>query len=80
MRASRRLSARTGCVAAFSAIVFLAHSRLSQDLIGDVDVILVSNSYWLGEDVPCLTFGLRGVIHASVKAGPPCPVPAKCSH
>lgn len=38
-----------------------------QDLIGDIDVILVSNSYWLGETVPCLTFGLRGVIHASVE-------------
>ncbi|BGP11341.1 hypothetical protein JCM10049v2_007246 [Rhodotorula toruloides] len=44
--------------------------RKNRDLIGDVDVILVSNSYWLGEDVPCLTFGLRGVIHASVKASP----------
>ncbi|BGP27612.1 hypothetical protein JCM10295v2_006586 [Rhodotorula toruloides] len=42
--------------------------RKNRDLIGDVDVILVSNSYWLGEDVPCLTFGLRGVIHASVES------------
>jgi di- and tripeptidase len=25
-----------------------------------------SNSYWLGEDVPCITYGLRGVIHATV--------------
>ncbi|BGP43435.1 hypothetical protein JCM10449v2_007470 [Rhodotorula kratochvilovae] len=41
--------------------------RKHRDLIGDIDVILVSNSYWLGENVPCLTFGLRGVIHASVK-------------
>ncbi|GAA5958782.1 hypothetical protein JCM21900_004760 [Sporobolomyces salmonicolor] len=40
--------------------------RKNRDLIGDIDVILVSNSYWLGEDVPCLTFGLRGVIHASI--------------
>ncbi|BGP20053.1 hypothetical protein JCM10213_003563 [Rhodosporidiobolus nylandii] len=39
----------------------------NRNLIGDIDVILVSNSYWLGEDVPCLTFGLRGVIHATVK-------------
>lgn len=30
-------------------------------------MILVSNSYWIGEDVPCLTFGLRGVVHATVK-------------
>ncbi|CEQ42056.1 SPOSA6832_03827, partial [Sporobolomyces salmonicolor] len=43
-----------------------AYVRVAQDLIGDIDVILVSNSYWLGEDVPCLTFGLRGVIHASI--------------
>ena len=38
-----------------------------QELIGDIDVILVSNSYWIGEDTPCLTFGLRGVIHATLK-------------
>ncbi|BGP03427.1 hypothetical protein JCM10021v2_007160 [Rhodotorula toruloides] len=44
--------------------------RKNRGLIGNVDVILVSNSYWLGEDVPCLTFGLRGVIHASVKVSP----------
>ncbi|GAA5904558.1 hypothetical protein JCM6882_004907 [Rhodosporidiobolus microsporus] len=41
--------------------------KKNRDTIGDIDVILVSNSYWLGEDVPCLTFGLRGVIHATVK-------------
>lgn len=32
-------------------------------------MILVSNSYWIGEDTPCLTFGLRGVIHATLKVG-----------
>ncbi|KAI9031822.1 WD40-repeat-containing domain protein [Phycomyces nitens] len=37
-----------------------------KELFTDVDMILLSNSYWLGEDVPCLTYGLRGVIHASV--------------
>lgn len=36
------------------------------DIIGEIDVILVSNSYWIGEDIPCLTYGLRGVIHASI--------------
>ncbi|KAI9032812.1 WD40-repeat-containing domain protein [Phycomyces nitens] len=35
-------------------------------LFEDVDVVLLSNSYWLGEDVPCLTYGLRGVVHASI--------------
>ncbi|KAI7864320.1 hypothetical protein BDF14DRAFT_1835199 [Spinellus fusiger] len=37
-----------------------------KDLFKDVDMILLSNSYWLGEDVPCLTYGLRGVVHASI--------------
>ncbi|RUP46278.1 hypothetical protein BC936DRAFT_147132 [Jimgerdemannia flammicorona] len=36
-------------------------------MFGNIDVILLSNSYWLGEDVPCLTYGLRGVIHASIE-------------
>lgn len=30
-------------------------------------ILSFSNSYWLGEDVPCLTYGLRGVIHASIE-------------
>ncbi|KAJ9667299.1 hypothetical protein H2201_002500 [Coniosporium apollinis] len=34
--------------------------------IGDVDWILLANSYWLDDHVPCLTYGLRGVIHATV--------------
>ncbi|KAF2123902.1 beta-Ala-His dipeptidase [Dothidotthia symphoricarpi CBS 119687] len=38
-----------------------------KDLIGDVDWILLANSYWLDDHVPCLTYGLRGVIHASVQ-------------
>lgn len=37
-----------------------------KDLIGDVDWILLANSYWLDDHVPCLTYGLRGVIHATV--------------
>ncbi|KAI9651590.1 MAG: hypothetical protein M1829_002598 [Trizodia sp. TS-e1964] len=35
--------------------------------IGDVDWILLANSYWLDDDVPCLTYGLRGVIHATIQ-------------
>ena len=27
----------------------------------------MSNSYWLDDKVPCLTYGLRGVIHASIE-------------
>ncbi|GAA5842241.1 hypothetical protein JCM3766R1_005079 [Sporobolomyces carnicolor] len=41
--------------------------RKNRDLIGEIDVIFVSNSYWIGETIPCLTFGLRGVIHATIK-------------
>lgn len=36
-------------------------------LIGDIDYIIIANSYWLDDEVPCLTYGLRGVLHATVK-------------
>jgi len=39
----------------------------NKHLIGDVDWILLANSYWLDDHVPCLTYGLRGVIHATVQ-------------
>lgn len=45
----------------FRQIVQSAH-----DAIGPVDFILLSNSYWLDDHIPCLTFGMRGVIHSSV--------------
>jgi len=38
-----------------------------KDLIGNVDWILLANSYWLDDRIPCLTYGLRGVIHATVQ-------------
>ncbi|KAG1226404.1 hypothetical protein G6F35_002934 [Rhizopus arrhizus] len=37
-----------------------------KELFKEIDMILLSNSYWLGEDVPCITYGLRGVVHATV--------------
>jgi hypothetical protein len=40
---------------------------LLQALIGDVDCILVSNSYWIEETRPCITYGLRGVVHVSIE-------------
>jgi di- and tripeptidase len=40
--------------------------RAHKDLIGHVDYVLLANSYWLDDDVPCLTYGLRGVLHATV--------------
>jgi di- and tripeptidase len=41
--------------------------RRNKDLIGDIDYIILANSYWLDDEVPCLTYGLRGVLHATVK-------------
>lgn len=41
--------------------------RRHKHLIGDIDYIILANSYWLDDDVPCLTYGLRGVLHASVQ-------------
>jgi di- and tripeptidase len=41
--------------------------RANKKLIGDVDWILLANSYWLDDHNPCLTYGLRGVIHATVE-------------
>ncbi|KAH7127147.1 beta-Ala-His dipeptidase, partial [Dendryphion nanum] len=41
--------------------------RAKKELIGDIDWILLANSYWLDDHVPCLTYGLRGVIHATVQ-------------
>lgn len=38
-----------------------------KSIIGDVDWILLANSYWLDDRIPCLTYGLRGVIHATVQ-------------
>lgn len=40
--------------------------RRNKELIGDVDYILLANSYWLDDEVPCLTYGLRGVLHATI--------------
>ncbi|KAL8664858.1 MAG: hypothetical protein Q9202_002720 [Teloschistes flavicans] len=39
----------------------------NKELIGDIDWILLANSYWLDDDMPCLTYGLRGVVHATVQ-------------
>lgn len=47
--------------------------RRHRDLIGQVDYILLANSYWLDDDVPCLTYGLRGVLHATVRIDAPRP-------
>lgn len=46
--------------------------RKHKHSIGDVTWILLANSYWLSNDFPCLTYGLRGVVHAriTIEGGP----------
>ncbi|KAA8909966.1 hypothetical protein FN846DRAFT_775710 [Sphaerosporella brunnea] len=38
----------------------------NKSLIGPVDWVLLANSYWLDDETPCLTYGLRGVLHATI--------------
>ncbi|KAI1147680.1 hypothetical protein F4825DRAFT_133545 [Nemania diffusa] len=40
--------------------------RKYKERIGPIDYILLANSYWLDDETPCLTYGLRGVMHATV--------------
>jgi di- and tripeptidase len=40
--------------------------REHKDQIGSVDWVLLANSYWLDDYNPCLTYGLRGVVHANL--------------
>lgn len=40
--------------------------RKHKSLIGSVDWVLLANSYWLDDYTPCLTYGLRGVVHANL--------------
>ncbi|KAM0809711.1 putative Peptidase M20 dimerization domain-containing protein [Seiridium cardinale] len=40
--------------------------RQNKERIGNVDYILLANSYWLNDETPCLTYGLRGVLHATI--------------
>ncbi|KAI1820701.1 hypothetical protein F4861DRAFT_49587 [Xylaria intraflava] len=40
--------------------------RKYKERIGPIDYVLLANSYWLDDETPCLTYGLRGVMHATV--------------
>ena len=40
--------------------------KKNKDIFGHIDWILIANSYWLNDDFPCLTYGLRGVLHVNV--------------
>ena len=49
------------------SIDFQAKILENSALIGPVDWILLSNSYWLDDERPCLNYGLRGVVNCSVE-------------
>ena len=53
--------------------LIFGHSTLMscQEAIGHIDAIILCNSYWIGENTPCITYGLRGVIHCSLEVGRP---------
>ncbi|KAH9917958.1 Zn-dependent exopeptidase [Fomitopsis serialis] len=46
---------------------FVEAVKRNKNAIGPVDAILVSNSTWIAEDTPCITYGLRGVVHCNVQ-------------
>ncbi|MCJ1309702.1 hypothetical protein MMC25_003362 [Agyrium rufum] len=46
---------------------FEAAVQRNKKMFGKIDWILVANSYWLNDDFPCLTYGLRGMLHVTVQ-------------
>ncbi|EJF61051.1 Zn-dependent exopeptidase [Dichomitus squalens LYAD-421 SS1] len=46
---------------------FVETVKRHKETIGPIDSILVSNSTWIAEDTPCITYGLRGVVHCNVE-------------
>lgn len=57
----------------FGSLGFEEAVKKNKDLIGDIDYILLANSYWLDDEVPCLTYGLRGVLHTTICVDAPRP-------
>lgn len=46
-------------------------AKAHKEYLGGPTVILASNSYWLTDNQPCLTYGLRGVINARITVNAP---------
>jgi hypothetical protein len=35
----------------------------------DAELVVISNTVWVGERLPCLTYGMRGMVTASIEVG-----------
>lgn len=42
-----------------------------------VSLVVISNTLWVGEQVPCLTYGMRGMISLSIEVRP-CAIHSPC--
>ncbi|KAG1834186.1 hypothetical protein EV424DRAFT_1363232 [Suillus variegatus] len=49
------------------SVGFVDAIKEHKHLIGNIDAILLSNSTWISEHHPCITYGLRGVVHSTVE-------------
>ncbi|KAI0464654.1 hypothetical protein LJB42_002274 [Komagataella kurtzmanii] len=38
-----------------------------KDVVGEIDWIFLSNSYWIDDHLPCINYGLRGVVGVKVE-------------
>ncbi|EIW67391.1 hypothetical protein TREMEDRAFT_33704, partial [Tremella mesenterica DSM 1558] len=45
---------------------FASVVQANKDKIGHIDAIMLSNSTWIGENDPCVVFGMRGVVYANL--------------
>ncbi|KAJ8582368.1 glutathione degradosome [Rhizopogon salebrosus TDB-379] len=46
---------------------FIDAIKKHKHLIGNINAILLSNSTWISDYPPCITYGLRGVVHSTVE-------------
>lgn len=64
-----RHNVRSGC-AGGSLQVLQSNKRWFEG----VDLIVISNTLWVGEKTPCLTYGMRGMLSLSVEVLLPPPL------
>ncbi|GBF92924.1 hypothetical protein Rsub_05760 [Raphidocelis subcapitata] len=50
---------------------FLEALQANLGWFSDADVVVISNTVWVGERLPCLTYGMRGMVTASIEVSGP---------